>query len=137
MKALVASIFLLPTIALASNCGVSLNMGSFYSKNPSKSITRSIQKTLKAKGYTVTKSEAAPYSLEVSHSHEITDYGNIPSGTQITVMNSGLQIIAEGSSEAYTTSSDILRTLFGVGMSLRSSTKEALRELGKNLPACR
>ena len=137
MKALAASILLFPALALAQNCDVKVNMGTYYSKNPSKSITRSISKVLKNKGYRLSKSSAADYSLEVSHAYEITDYGNFPAGTQLTMMNSGLQIIAEGRSESYSTSSEVMRTLFGIGMSVRSSTKQALRNLGKNLPVCR
>lgn len=137
MKALIASICLFPALALAQNCDVKVNMGPYYSKNPSKSMNRSIGKILKKKGYRLSKSSSADYSLEISHAYEITDYGDIPAGTQVTLMNSGLQIIAEGRSESYSTSSEVMRTLFGIGMSVRSSTKTALRNLGKNLPVCR
>lgn len=137
MKALVASILLFPALALAQNCDVKVNMGSYYAKNPSKSIKNSIGRTLKKKGYRLSKSSSSDYSLEISHAYEITDYGNFPAGTQMTMMNSGLQIIAEGRSESYSTSSEVMRTLFGIGMSVRSSTKTALRNLGKNLPVCR
>jgi hypothetical protein len=137
MKALVASILLFPALSLAQNCDVKVNMGSYYSKNPSKSMVRSIGKVLKKKGYKITKSNSADYSLEVSHAYEITDYGSFPAGTQMTMMNSGLQIIAEGHSETYSTSSEVMRTLFGLGMSVNSSTKKALSKLGKSLPVCR
>lgn len=137
MKVLVASILLFPALALAQNCDVKVSMGPYYSKNPSKSMSSSIQKILKKKGYKTSKSASADYTLDVSHAYEITDYGTFPAGTQMMMMNSGLQIIAEGRSESFSTSSEVMRTLFGIGMSVRSSTKEALRRLGKSLPVCR
>lgn len=134
MKTLIPAFLLLfTTSAFAENCDIrfeGLGRGRDIDEVSAK-VLKKIEKGLKKKGYFLTTSEDAEYTLAINLGSACGTRSSFYYASWMTLSNSGKQEVARGEHEASFT-----RQIFSPASIPDSATKVAFRRLLKELPTC-
>jgi hypothetical protein len=133
-KFILAFFFIVASIlsAQANTCSINLKLGGgLYPESLELSVQNKMEKALAQKGYVASSSEDAEYSLRVHYGHALTTTDCYVFAAAVEIMNSGKQVVADGSSEA-----SFFREMFAKNSIPKAMTLKAFKKAMKSLPIC-
>lgn len=136
MKSLIVLILFTTSTVFAQNCKVSVSYSPFFERNPSKSVEKTIKSKLEEKGYSVSTDEDAEYKLVIQHGWETGEDYCREFGAHVSLFNSGLQQVAEGSMDGFSLRAELRSLILGHRNHVRNATKGAIKQMARNLPTC-